>query len=69
MEKLSCIDKKFKNKVTFFPLYFFNSLRFFKKNMISFVGLPFFKNYDKFYSVRRVHFPKHLSKSSKKIKL
>ena len=69
IKKTFYFNKKFKNKTIFSPLHSFNFLRLFKKNIISFVGLPFFKNYAKFYSVRRVHFPKHLSKSSKKIKI
>lgn len=69
MKKTPYINKRVKNEMTFSPNSSFKFLNFFKKNKISFVGLPFFKNYSKFYYTRRVLFPKHFSKSFKKIKL
>ena len=69
MKKNSYINKKIKNEITFSPNSSFKFLNFFKKNKISFIGLPFFKNYNRFYYTRRVLFPKHFSKTFKKIKL
>lgn len=50
---------------TLIPLNLFKILYFFKKNKITFVGLPFFKNYNKFNHVHRISYPKHFSKNNR----
>lgn len=48
--------------------YFFKFLFLFKKNLINFTGLPFFKNYNKALPVKKINFNKSFSKRKKKFK-